>query len=477
MNKKIFGGLLILCMLLIPGCTSTKTTDVNILATTDLHGVLPNELSEYVANEKKKDNNITLVDAGDFYDREFGVSGDMLKYWQKLEENYKNGKNIKYSELPLAKEMKDIGYDSVTLGNHEFLVDKETLDNMITSFEKQGINVLSANTYKYNGESYIKPYIIKKINTPDGIIKLGILGLTIKEVGEKKYWDGEKLVENKSLELKDQPGFKGKLYMTDLVEDAKKWVKVMKEKDKADIIVAVAHTGEKPKKPKNPGNRIQDLATQVNGIDVIVAGHNHVQIKQHNYKNKAGENVIVTEPGKHGECISKINLKLEKNKDKWNVIDKSSDIVQFEKTKKALNQMCDNEGILGVSLLFENKDQIGKEISLGKNVKFKWDKLYVFSPNTKREKIYNTIGYKFLNIAESNQEQLVFMNGDEVVLYLSGEEKYISWRFEFEKSYFNDGILIIKPNDNDYFRMEKGVKNLYTNNPTVKLVYTSSKII
>ncbi len=33
--------------------------------------------------------------------------------------------------------------------------------------------------------------------------------------------------------------------MNDLVEDAKKWTKVMKEKENADIIVAVAHTGEK----------------------------------------------------------------------------------------------------------------------------------------------------------------------------------------------------------------------------------------
>ncbi|EPZ58472.1 putative membrane-associated nucleotidase domain protein [[Clostridium] sordellii ATCC 9714] len=66
--------------------------------------------------------------------------------------------------------------------------------------------------------------------------------------------------------------------MNDLVEDAKKWVKVMKEKDKADVIVAVAHTGERPKKPKNPGNRIQNLAQNVDGIDAIVAGHNHVQL-------------------------------------------------------------------------------------------------------------------------------------------------------------------------------------------------------
>lgn len=80
MNKKLFGGLLITSMLLISGCTSTKTTDVNLLATTDLHGVLPNELSEYVASEKKKDKNITLVDSGDFYDFEYVVSEDIEKF-------------------------------------------------------------------------------------------------------------------------------------------------------------------------------------------------------------------------------------------------------------------------------------------------------------------------------------------------------------------------------------------------------------
>ncbi|MDO7203191.1 hypothetical protein Q5M85_01990 [Paraclostridium bifermentans] len=161
MNKKLFGGLLITSMLLISGCTSTKTTDVNLLATTDLHGVLPNELSEYVASEKKKDKNITLVDAGDFCDSEFGVSGDMEKFFEQTgQDSLEN--NIQYRDMPLAKEMKDIGYDTVTLGNHEFLGSKKELDNMITSFDKQGVSVLSANTYKSNGESYTKPYVIKK---------------------------------------------------------------------------------------------------------------------------------------------------------------------------------------------------------------------------------------------------------------------------------------------------------------------------
>ncbi len=146
--------------------------------------------------------------------------------------------------------------------------------------------------------------------------------------------DNGVLIKAKSLELKDQRGYKGKLYMNDLVKDAKKWVKVMKEKDKPDVILAVVHSGEKPKKPKNPGNRIQELAKEVEGIDAIVAGHNHEEIKQHDYKNKSGETVIVTEPGANGECISKINIQLEKDNNKWDVVNKSSQITKFPRKSR-----------------------------------------------------------------------------------------------------------------------------------------------
>lgn len=56
----------------------------------------------------------------------------------------------------------------------------------------------------------------------------------------------------------------------------------------------------------------------------------HVAFEQHDYKNKNGENVIVTQPGKHGECISKINFKVENEDGNWKVIDKDSSIVKFE---------------------------------------------------------------------------------------------------------------------------------------------------
>jgi 2',3'-cyclic-nucleotide 2'-phosphodiesterase / 3'-nucleotidase len=473
MKKKIVLGVLGISTLLIGGCISTKTTDINVLATTDIHGVVPYELVSYVENEKKKDENVTLVDAGDFYDREYGVSEDMEKFFEQNYDDRENG-TVRHREMPLAKEMKEAGYDTVTLGNHEFVSnDKSSLDNMIADFEKQGISVLSANTYKKNGESYTKPYVIKEIKTPEGTVKLGILGLTIKEVGESKEWVGDKLVPTKSLELKDQKQYHGELYMNDLVEDAKKWVKVMKEKDKADVIVAVAHTGEKPKKPKHPGNRIQDLAQNVDGIDAIVAGHNHVQIKQHDYKNKSGETVIVTEPGKHGECISKINFKLEKTKNGWDVASKSSDIVQFEESKKNLKKLFDNWVELDMSI-YEIGDKLGEEINLSKISSLKWDKGYVFKPKTPREKIYDTVGDKFYRITESeNAYQVALMDKDKVVYYSGWSNDLKPYTMNFENADFKDGILTMIPGKNDYFKVEKGKENPMNHMTTIKLSYIS----
>lgn len=474
MKKMILWGVLSAITLFIVGCTSTKTVDINVLATTDLHGVIPYDLVSYVKKEKEKDKNTLLVDAGDFYDYEFGASEDMVKFRNENYEDYEKGIE-KYREMPLAKEMKDAGFDTVTLGNHEFVSNsKKSLDDMISDFEKQGVIVLSANTYNQNGSSYTKPYVIKEIKTPEGNIKVGILGLTIKEVGENREWVDGELVKTKSLELKDQESYKGKLYMNDLVEDAKKWVKVMKEKDNADVIIAVAHTGEKPKKPRHPGNRIQDLATQVDGIDAIVAGHNHVQIKQHDYENKSKEKVIVTEPGNHGECISKINLKLEKDKNNWKVIDKSSDIVQFEESKKNINELCDNVGMFGVGI-YENADKIGEKVSLSKITPFKWDKMYVFKVGTPREKIYDKAGYKFLNITESeDMNQFILMNGEKVVYYSGFEDEDVPYRLKFDNIKFKDDVFTIEPGKNDYSIMNKSERDLISNSEAIDLNYVAN---
>ncbi|MBY2476842.1 metallophosphoesterase [Clostridioides difficile] len=458
MKNKIIIVVTFLFAALMSGCASKKTTEINVLATTDLHGVIPYELTSYVKEEREKDKNITLVDAGDFFDSG-GVSGSSMDDYFSARQKNNDGGSEGFIETPISKDMKEVGYDVAVLGNHEFISNnKFYLDNMISDFEKQKINILSANTYKKNGENYTKPYIIKNINTPEGNVKLGILGLTIKEVGERKQWKDGGLVDTKSLELKDQEGYNGELYMNDLVEDAKKWVGIMK-KEKPDIIVAVAHTGEKPKKPRNPGNRIQDLAQQVDGIDAIVAGHNHVQIEQHDYKNKSGENVIVTEPGKHGECISKINFKLEKNNDKWNVVDKTSKLVKFEKNKE--------DEKFGEFISSVNKISKGKsEIRLSEVTTPEWDKIYVFKSGTSAEDIYKTVGYKWRNISSPKGDgmvQIVVMNKDKPVTYLCAESEIMPLNIKCDESEYKDNVVTIYPNKNDKFRVERGKKEYIIN--------------
>lgn len=438
-----------------------KTTNISILATTDLHGYLPYELTSYIAEERSKEKNTFLVDAGDFFS--IGKRGlPMNKYFDV---RYSDDKyNYEYLEVPIAKEMKDIGYDAVILGNHEFIENnKIQLDNMISDFKSQGVEVLSSNTYKANGENYVNPYLVKDIQTDEGSIKLGILGLTIQEVGQK--YESLKNGEVKAISegLKDFQGYDGSLYQNDLVEEAKKWVRVMKDND-VDIIVAVVHSGEESKESIYPGNRIQELATEVEGIDAIVAGHTHKSFGQHDYKNKYGENVIVTQAGKYGECISKINLQLKKNKGKWDVVNKSSQIIKFEKSEVDKNAEKFIENVS--TKLIERGDLVENEINLSDITPFKWDKAYIFEPKTSPDKIYETIGYEWQDIKEANSEemiQMIFIKDKKVICHLYGYEKYLQMYFKFDKSEYKDSVITIYPRESDRFKViiDKRWKSAY----------------
>ncbi|MBM7615568.1 hypothetical protein [Alkaliphilus hydrothermalis] len=65
---------------------------------------------------------------------------------------------------------------------------------------------------------------------------------------------------------------------------------------------------------------------------------------------------------------------------------------------------------------------------------YEWDVLYSFAPYTPKEKIYETIGYKWDNITESVSEgmnQIVFVKDGKVVCYLYGYPENIKLGFNF----------------------------------------------
>ncbi|MDF2882549.1 MAG: 2,3-cyclic-nucleotide 2-phosphodiesterase [Clostridiaceae bacterium] len=265
---------------------------ITIIGTSDVHGnIYPIDyntgktanqglakVSTYVNNVRQSNSNVMLVDSGDT------IQGTPLSYYfDKIDTT---------SEYPLIKVMGAMGYDTWTLGNHEFNYGLDVLNRVIKDAKTEGINVLSANTYNTSDNSnFVKPYFVKSFNINGKTIKVGILGLTTKCIPN---W------ENTS-------NYNG-LKFNDLVEEANKWVPILKNTEKVDIVVATIHSGEESATDTIPENQIKAVAQNVNGIDAIIAGHAHSLFAQHDYKNPSGKNVVVTEPGKFAQNVSQVDI-------------------------------------------------------------------------------------------------------------------------------------------------------------------------
>lgn len=293
----------------------SDSVDIAVLATSDLHGnIFPwdynsakeanqglAKISTYVNQVKAQNPNVVLVDDGD------SIQGTPLSYYyDKIDTT---------SEYPMAKVMGAMGYDTWTLGNHEFNYGLDVLNRVISDMEKEKIHVLSANTYNDDGTNFVKPYIIKTISTAKGDVNVGILGLTTKAIPS---WE-------------DKAHYAG-LQFKDLVDEANKWVPQVRA-DGADLVVVTAHSGEEAAADTLPENEIKAIATKVAGIDAIVAGHTHKKIAQDNFTNPAGQTVLVTEPRNAGQDVCQIDFTLSKDaNNKWVIANKASKVVTIDST-------------------------------------------------------------------------------------------------------------------------------------------------
>ncbi len=176
----------------------------------------------------------------------------------------------------------NIGYDMVTLGNHDYLMGPKKLNEMLgnidLNFEFLAANVEVNKEYK-NIREKIKPY--KEIEI-DGI-KVAILGLTTNEV-----WYSWSLEDNK---------------MTSPYDTAEKYEKILKNRDN-DFIIALTHIGV---------NKDKKLAKKTSNIDLIVGGHSHTKLSKEVYvKNKKDKQVPIVQAGMHTEYLGKLVVDLVK---------------------------------------------------------------------------------------------------------------------------------------------------------------------
>ena len=161
--------------------------------------------------------------------------------------------NFFLGELEL-KLMKEMGYNAATIGNHEFDAGLDILKKNILSTNFQFI-ISNYDFVNTELEGLTTPY---KIYKKEGI-KIGVFGLGIELKGlvnpilykETKYYD--------PIEISDE------------------MVKILKDKQKCDLIICVSHLGH-----EYNSNKISDtkLAQLTSDIDLIIGGHTHTFLKE-----------------------------------------------------------------------------------------------------------------------------------------------------------------------------------------------------
>jgi len=136
-----------------------------------------------------------------------------------------------------------------------------------------------------DGKLLAKPYIIKKFDD----ISVGIFGLTTKET-----------------EIVGNPQNIQDLVFEDEVKTAKEMVDVLRNKEKVDFVIALAHLGLDA--TNSTGSR--RVAAQVPGIDLIIDGHSHTDIKEPVMEN----GVPIVQGGSWGLKMGKAVVQVRKGK-------------------------------------------------------------------------------------------------------------------------------------------------------------------
>ncbi|WP_437583245.1 bifunctional metallophosphatase/5'-nucleotidase [Paramicrobacterium sp. CJ85] len=246
---------------------------------------------------EKGDDSVVVLDNGD------AIQGTPLTYLYGFGDE-RDAVLDDAVEHPMAQAFNTIGYDAQVVGNHEYnygLDLLEAYDNDLAA-PLLGANVIDTAT----GEPYHDPYTLIEREIDGEQVTIGVVGLVTPGV---RIWD------------KQNVG--GILEFEDMVEAAQKWVPVVDEQ--ADVVVVLAHTGQGtvPDAEYDPADLNEDVANniayQVPGIDVLVAGHSHQDEPQTLITNTAGEQTLITQPNYWARSVSEVTLSLAPTADGFEV--------------------------------------------------------------------------------------------------------------------------------------------------------------
>ena len=294
---------IMICCLIVACAMPLFGQDFTIIQTTDLHShflgfspnidYTPNTVNDdntvggwariaTVINDVKKNrkNPVLLLDSGDF------LMGSVFHLLCR-EEAF---------ELRLMKKM---GYDVITLGNHEFDLYPDGLARIIRAAQRyNALPAIVASNIVFSAQSkdddslekvfedeLVKPYTV----ITKGKLKIGFFGLIGKDAAEVSP-------------------FADPVTFADQVQTAKQMVDILRNREKVDIVICISHSGIRKYKDKDEidFDKSEDvqLAKAVKGIDIIISGHTHVKINQPIIVDKT----IITQSYEYGKQVAVLDL-------------------------------------------------------------------------------------------------------------------------------------------------------------------------
>lgn len=279
-------------------CASAQRLEFRVIETSDVHGsFFPYDLierkpkagsmarvSSYVKRLRQQyGNRLLLLDNGDI------LQGQPVSYYS----NFMDTTDINIA----AQVINYMHYDAETIGNHDVEPGHKVYDRWLSevSCPVLGANVIDTRS----GKPYLKPYTILE-RQGCRIAVFGMITPAIPNWLAPNIWSG--------------------LRFDEMVSTAKYWMKVMRENEKADVVIGLFHSGKSGgiTTPTYEEDASEKVAQEVPGFDLVLFGHDHTRHCD-KVANTAGDSVLCMDPANNAITVSDATIALEKENGRWGV--------------------------------------------------------------------------------------------------------------------------------------------------------------
>ena len=285
---------------------SPKTVTLRIVETSDVHGAFfpynfterrsmngtMARVSSYVKRQRKEmGNRLILLENGDI------LQGQPTCYYT----------NFVATDKPniAAEVVNYLKYDAQTFGNHDVETGHKVYDKWIKDLDCPvvGANIIDMKS----GKPYVEPYVIIE-REGVRVAVLGMLTPAIPNWLHQNLWSGMRFEE--------------------MVSSTKHWVKILREQEKADVVIGLFHSGWEGGivTDEYDEDATKKITEQVEGLDIIFFGHDHQE------RNVTVNGVLCMDPGPNAVRVASATIQVRNGK----VVSKKGELIDV--TKEPLDE-------------------------------------------------------------------------------------------------------------------------------------------